>query len=306
MILKDFPGYFRDTIVIAISPHPDDSVLGAGGLIHRLTDTIAWTNAGIDAGSFPVVYTICMTAGTRGVDDEYLLRFALGRMKEKEPDLATYLLAKSGGGPIDKELERRLTVIREEIRHQESSAEGRLLRVKETRFLNLRDLYHNHTISANDRTIMNETITSLYAEHPERRRIILLPHRDDMHPVHGLSTSVVIDIVENEVGWENTLLWQYESPWITFTPHQVEVVIPFDGIAMATKAEAMAVHRSQEYRTNYSDVARYGAQMRAETYPELLGGFGTSGHSWDYVEAFQELRPVNVFEMPNASVEGLV
>jgi hypothetical protein len=37
--------------------------------------------------------------------------------------------------------------------------------------------------------------------------------------------------------------------------------------------------------------------MRAETFPELLGGFGQSAHHWDYIEAFQELRPVTVLEM---------
>jgi len=122
-----------------------------------------------------------------------------------------------------------------------------------------------------------------------------------MHPVHGLSTSLVLHIIENDLEWQNTSVWQYESPWITFTPHQVEIIVPFDGIAMATKAEAMAVHRSQEYRTNYSDVARYRAQMRAETFPELLGGFGSSSRLWDYVEAFQELRPVSILEVAKIS-----
>ena len=298
MISAGFYERFARTLVIVISPHPDDSVLGAGGLVHRLTDPVAWGNVGIPEDERPAVYTIVMTAGTRGVDDEYLRRFALGRIREKNPALADYLLRRMAGEPAEADLERELSVIRENVRRNESVAEGRMLRVRESFFLNLRGMYDEHATSAEDRKIVKQTVHSLLARHPGWSRLVLVPHRDDMHPVHKLSTSLVIDILESDLAWEGVTVWQYESPWITFTPHQVEIVVPFDGIAMATKAEAMAVHRSQEYRTKYSDVARYRAQMKAETFPELLSGFGHSGQPWDYVEAFQELRPVTVLETP--------
>ena len=299
MISAGFYERFARTLVLVISPHPDDSVLGAGGLVHRLTDPVAWSNAGMPEDDRPAVYTIVMTAGTRGVDDEYLRRFALGRIREKNPALADYLLRRTAGEPESREMEKELSVIRENVRRNESLAEGRLLRVRKSFFLNLRGMYEDHATSAEDRTVVKETMDDLIARHGDWDRLVLVPHRDDMHPVHKLSTSLVVDILESDLVWQGVTVWQYESPWITFTPHQVEIVVPFDGIAMATKSEAMAVHRSQEYRTKYSDVARYRAQMKAETFPELLGGFGYSGQPWDYVEAFQELRPVTVLETPS-------
>ena len=298
MIRQGFCRRFARTLVIVVSPHPDDSVLGAGGFIHRLTDRAAWERqAEISEPDWPVVYTIVMTSGSRGVDDEYLRRHAMNHVREVEPALGDYLLRKVAGRDDSPENERALGRVREEVRRRESLAEARLLGVRESVFLNLRGIYHDHTISDEDRHAVSQLIHSLLARHPDWPRLFLVPHRDDMHPVHSLCTSLVGDFVEKELRWQNTAVWQYESPWITFSPHQVEYVVAFDGIGMATKAEAMAVHRSQEYRTKYSDVARYAGQMRAETFPELLGGFGQPGYHWDYVEAFQELRRITVFEV---------
>lgn len=297
MIAHEFHRRFARTLIIVVSPHPDDSVLGAGGFIHRLTDRTAWERqSDIPESDRPALYTIVMTSGSRGVDDEYLRRHAMSHVTGVSPALGEYLLRKATGGSEDPENEQRLVQVREEIRRRESLAEARILRVKESFFLNLRGVYHDHTVSDDDRKSVGDLIRTLVARHPDWPCLFLVPHRDDMHPVHNLCTSLVVEFVERGLAWRNAAIWQYESPWITFSPHQVEFVVAFDAIGMATKAKAMAVHRSQEYRTKYSDVARYSAQMRAETFPELLGGFGQSGYHWDYVEAFQELRPVTIFE----------
>jgi len=295
MITQGFYETFARTVVLVVSPHPDDSVLGAGGLIQRLTDRVAWTrDSGLPEDEWPIVYTIVMTSGSRGVDDQYLRLYLMGKGREKNEGLADYVARRAAGAPPEPERDHALAHLCEEIRHQESQAEARILQVRERFFLSLRGIYEQHTITPEDRTVARDLICSLSDRHPDMRRLVLVPHRDDVHPVHKLSTTLVADIIEKDLVWRNTTVWQYESPWVNFSPHQIEIVVPFDGIAMATKAEAMAVHRSQEYRTKYSDIARYRAQMMAETFPELLGGFGQSGHRWDYVEAFQELRPVVV------------
>jgi len=299
MVTQSFYQKFARTLVIVVSPHPDDSVLGAGGLIYRLTDRTSWERqSDVPEEEWPAVYTIVMTSGSRGVDDEYLRRFTMKRIREDDPALGEYLLRKSEGRADDPQREQALTKLRTEIRRQESLAEARILRVRESFFLDLQGIYYRHTIEPQDRKVFRDLVFSLVDRHPGWSCLFLVAHRDDMHPVHKLSTSLVVEIVENEYSWKGMCIWQYESPWFTFSPHQVEIVIPFGGIGMATKAEAMAVHRSQEYRTKYSDVARYSAQMRAETYPELLGGFGQSEYHWDYVEAFQELRPVTILTVP--------
>lgn len=298
MVTRQFYQKFARTVVFVISPHPDDSVLGAGGFIHRLTDPVAWaTQSSIPEADRPVVYTVVMTSGSRGVDDEYLRRYQMNRLREKDSDLADYLLTKMATAETDPKREKQIAKFREDLRRQESIAEGRILRVRESHFLNLGGIYYNHTISGEDRNTFRALMDELIARHEGWQRLVLVAHRDDMHPVHKLSTQAALDYVDAELKWENTRVWQYESPWITFSPHQVEIVIPFDGIGMATKAEAMSVHRSQEYRTRYSDVARYRAQMKAETFPELLGGFGQSAYQWQYVEAFQELRPTMIYEL---------
>ena len=299
MLQKDFYEKFVRTLVIVISPHPDDSVLGAGGLIHRLTDHVAWERCcKAPREDWPVVYTIVMTPGARGVDDEYLRRYAMKRLNAQNPALVEYLMLKMSGGETKPDLERELSAVREDIRRQESTAEARILRVKESIFAGLEGIYHDHTITSEDRAKFSEIVTRLLADYDGWHRLILVPHRDDAHPVHKMSTELACDLAEQELLWKDTSIWQYESPWITFTPSQIDTVITLDGIGMATKAEAMAVHRSQEYRTKYSDVARYRAQMKAETLPELLGGFGSADSTWDYVETFQVLHPVAVLGLP--------
>jgi LmbE family N-acetylglucosaminyl deacetylase len=298
MISSSLYERFARTLVIVVSPHPDDSVLGAGGLIYRLTDTADWAqHTDLEENALPAVYTFVMTSGSRGLDDEFLRRFAMTAIRETDPLLADYIIRKGSSGEVQPELEKRLALIRADIRRQESQAEARILRVKESYFLDLKGVYYDHTISDADRAAVRNQLATLRDRHPGFSVLFLVAHRDDVHPVHKLSTELIVGIVENDLHWRDTAVWQYESPWITFTPHQIECVVPFGSIGMATKAEAMSVHRSQEYRTRYSDVARYSAQMRAETFPELLGGFGQSAHHWDYIEAFQELRPVTVLEM---------
>ena len=303
MISKEFYQRFARTVVLVISPHPDDSVLGAGGLIHRLTDPVAWSApSGVEEADWPAVYTVVMTSGSRGVDDEYFRRYQMDRLQRQDPGLSEYLLRRMSGADRDDACEAALNAIREDLRCEESVAEGRILRVRESFFLKLPGIYENHAVSEDDRATAGELLTSLVERHDGWQRLVLVPHRDDMHPVHKLSTSLVLDFIDDVFRWRDTRVWQYESPWITFGPHQVEVVVPFDGIGMATKAEAMSVHRSQEYRTRYSDVARFRAQMKAETYPELLAGFGQSAHQWQYVEAFQEMRPVMIYELVDLAI----
>ncbi len=299
MLHKDFFEKFARTVVVVISPHPDDSVLGAGGLIHRLTDKVEWArHSDATEEDWPVVYTFVMTPGGRGVDDEYLRRYVLNRIKERDVGLAEYLMRKMSGADTDPEREAQLKAIREDIRQHESASEARILRVRQSFFLDLHGIYHEHMITAEDDRRFRETICPLLASHEGCHKLFLVPHRDDMHPVHKLSTEIVVNFIEQDLNWESTVVWQYESPWITLPPNQIDTVVLFDSIGMATKAEAMAVHRSQEYRTKYSDVARYRAQMKAETLPELLGGFGSTDMGWDYVEAFERLHPVAILGMP--------
>jgi len=131
MIEQEFHKRFARTVVVTISPHPDDSVLGAGGLIHRLTDTVAWdAQSGVSREDYPHVYTIVMTPGARGVDDEYLRRYALNRIRTQDSELADYLMLRLANGEQDADREKQLNTVREELRRQESTSEGRILRVK--------------------------------------------------------------------------------------------------------------------------------------------------------------------------------
>ena len=298
MVNNRFFDLFRRTLVVVVSPHPDDSVLGAGGLISRLTDEATWVQySGHPPSEFPVVYTLVMTSGSRGIDDEYLRTALLDQIRSGDAGLADYLVSKGKGSSADPEFESKLALVRAGIRREESRAEAQELKVRESVFLDLKGIYYDHTIAAADREATREHVLRFRERYPGYSMLFLVAHRDDMHPVHKLSTQLIVDIAEKDLQWDATAVWQYESPWITFTPHQVEYVVPFDSVSMETKVRAMAKHRSQEYRTRYSDVARYSAQMRAETFPELLGGFGQSNYQWDYIEAFQELRPVRVLEV---------
>jgi hypothetical protein len=101
----------------------------------------------------------------------------------------------------------------------------------------------------------------------------------------------MMKIIREDRNFKNADVWLYESPWIDLDNTEVNVLLPLDKHAMFAKCQAMAMHRSQESRTRYTDVARGKSRYRAEVLPELLFGHGTSGESWDYVEAFQWKQP---------------
>ncbi|MFC1596797.1 PIG-L deacetylase family protein [Planctomycetota bacterium] len=290
--LKEFP-YTR---VIVISPHPDDGVLGCGGLLCKLNDS---PHVHADISVF------VMTPGYRGVDaDFYEQNEKTGRenlerwpglpapQPQNEPELLCALRSRLGeafdhfGLPGDEEDQKLKNIIRTAIRYGESRRDCDVLGLdprRTLRFLALPILY--------DRRICPRELTRLRRElytaaDYEKANLVLVPHPDDPQPAHQVVTEAAIRALDPEIEWH---IWYYQSPWHTIPPHAIDVVVSLNNQELYRKRAAAEAHQSQIDRTPYGEIVLAEASLNADVLPELVLGFGAKcAHALGkYCEVFQ-------------------
>ena len=84
----------------------------------------------------------------------------------------------------------------------------------------------------------------------------------------------------------NVEIWEYDSPWSTTEPYNINVILPLEKHAIFAKLQGISMHQSQEVRTKYTNVAWAKNKSIAETLPELLFGFSGGGLDWEFLEVF--------------------
>ena len=270
--------------VLVISPHPDDSVLGCGGLVFKLTSH-PQTRSRVKVTIFS------MTPGYHGVDADFFREHqAAGReMLTCWPGLATsefeddsQLMAavkeKLGNdfdrfGTSDDDDRKKLdNVIKAAIRCGESRRELDALGLTEPsalRFLALPRLY-TKCIYPEELVRFRRELND--AADPEACNLLLVPHPDDPQLAHQAVTEAALRALDPAYEWH---IWYYPSPWYRIPPTAIDVIVPLNDEELYRKRAAAETHRSQTVRTPYGKFVMSVAGLNADVLPELLLGFGS-------------------------------
>jgi len=266
-LTQEFFDYFSNRVVIIVSPHSDDSAISCGGLIYYLRNCKLWQVH----GKCPPVNILIMTKSPTGVGPDYFKEYStyIGFKEETIDSLGAEAYAK--------------------IRFNESLAEKMLLDTN-SHWLKLPKKMLEDKKSESVKTFgafLDQTILAPIKK--DYTPLFLIPQFGDQHRTHQIVTEFMLKVIRE---WPSKKLsgaelWMYESPWGALDTSDINRVIPLDKHAMFAKCQAISMHQSQEVRTQFTDVALARSRYYAETLPEsLIGGYGSGGLEWDYVEVF--------------------
>lgn len=269
--------------VLVISPHPDDSVLGCGGLVFKLASHR-------QARSRVKITVFSLTPGYHGVDAGFFRECgAVGRenlvrwpgVPETELDDDARLIAalreRLGedfdlyGEPGESDQKKLENIIRTAIRFGESSREVETLglsRPSALRFLALPRLYSGCICPGELVRLRNELNQ---AADQGACNLLLVPHPDDPQPAHQVVTEAALRALDPALQWH---IWYYQSPWYRMSPYAIDVIVPLNDEELYRQRAAAETHRSQTIRTPYGKYVMSGASLNADVLPELLLGFG--------------------------------
>jgi len=264
LLSEQFFDFFSEHTVIVISPHSDDSAIGCGGLIYYLRNKKLWQAHGKEC---PPVNVLVAKGSPRGVTAGYLKTYCtcIG-FKEL---LSEKLI--NGG--------------KEAIRFNESKAEEILLDTR-SYWLHLDKLEEKNKSRLDDKKTIIDSLRKIIDN--TRHPLFLIPQLTDQHVAHRDLAKLLVSIL-HKLQLSEVEVWTYESPWSTFDPlniYDINIIIPLDKHAIFAKCQAISMHRSQEIRTRFSDVARTHSKRIAEILPEMLFGYGKASRRRDYVEVF--------------------
>ena len=296
-------GDFPYASVLVISPHPDDSVLGCGGLVFKLTSHR-------ETRSRVKITVFSMTPGYHGVDSDFfrecetigrenLLRWPGVPQAELEDDARLIgALRECLGDDFDlygnsgeSDQQKLENIIRTAIRFGESSREVETLGLSDPsalRFLALPRLYSGCICPGELVRLRNELNQA--ADQGEGN-LLLVPHPDDPQPAHQAVTEAALRALDPALKWH---IWYYQSPWYRMSPYAIDAIVPLNDEELYRKRAAAETHRSQTIRTPYGKYVMSGASLNADILPELLLGFGGKHLNvfGKYCEVFQmRLRP---------------
>ncbi|NLF72111.1 MAG: hypothetical protein GX575_24020 [Candidatus Anammoximicrobium sp.] len=295
-------GDFPYASVLVISPHPDDSVLGCGGLVFKLTSHR-------ETRGRVKVTVFSMTPGYHGVDADFFRDYAaVGRENllrwpgvpeaalEDDTRLIAALRECLGddfdlyGNPGADDQTKLENVVRTAIRFGESSREVETLGLTHPaalRFLALPRLYFKCLCPA-ELVRLREELNQ--AADPTNGNLLLVPHPDDPQPAHQAVTEAALRALDPALNWH---IWYYPSPWYRMPPCTIDAIVPLNDEELYRKRAAAETHRSQTIRTPYGKYVMSGASMNADILPELLLGFGgrSTNAFGKYCEVFQMRLP---------------
>ncbi|NLF68897.1 MAG: hypothetical protein GX575_07560 [Candidatus Anammoximicrobium sp.] len=293
---------FPYACVLVISPHPDDSVLGCGGLVFKLTSHR-------ETRSRVKITVFTMTPGYHGVDSDFfregaavgrenLLRWPGVPHTELEDDCRLMAALRDCLGddfdvyskPGESDQKKLENIIRTAIRFGECCREVETLGLPPAsalRFLALPRLY-SKCICPGELVRLRHELSQAADE--GECNLLLVPHPDDPQPAHQAVTEATLRALDPALKWH---IWYYPSPWYRMPPCAIDAIVPLNDEELYRKRAAAETHRSQTIRTPYGKYVMSGASLNADILPELLLGFGgrCTNAFGKYCEVFQMRLP---------------
>jgi len=247
--------------VVLFSPHPDDDVISAGGILRKLEQNendvlVAYQTSGniavFDHEVRRYLDFLRRTAGDLGYGNERLgplLRDIESFLSDKEP------------GQVDSDL---VLTLKRHIREVEavSAIETLRLRPSQARFLNMpfyqTGLVRKDPIGPRDVEIILELLE-------ERRPEILLVAGDlsDPHGTHRMCKEAVERALER-YGGEPPEVWYYRGAWQEWSVAEADLLVPLSEEELRLKISAIFKHQSQKDRAPFPGVDEREFWQRVE------------------------------------------
>ncbi len=236
----------RGKTVICFSPHPDDDVISAGGLLRKLV---------INGNRLVVAY---MTSGNIAVFDHDVLRYVdvlerLASAGTLEPDrvgelsarIRGFLAAKAPGQVDSPDVQELKRIIREA--EAVSGIETLGLRRNDARFLDL-PFYRTGTvrkapIGPDDVAIVRDLIA---AEQPDL--LLVAGDLSDPHGTHRLCKDAIDAALVDLFPGTTTPpeVWLYRGAWQEWPVTDATWLVPLSQEELRTKIQAIFKHQSQK------------------------------------------------------------
>ncbi len=232
----------RQKRVIVFSPHPDDDVISAGGLLGKLHQ---------NENDIVVAY---QTSGNIAVFDhevrrhiDFFRRFtsAFGKAAELEVVLeeASTFLANKQPGEVDSPAVQKIKRI---IREAEavSGIETLGLRREQARFLNL-PFYQTGQVKKDPIGPADVQIVLDLLEEQQPDLILVAGDLSDPHGTHRMCLSAIEQALTQYSG-EAPQVWYYRGAWQEWPLHHADILVPMSQEELQTKIFAIFKHQSQK------------------------------------------------------------
>jgi glucosamine-6-phosphate deaminase len=251
----------RGLRIVVFSPHPDDDVISAGGILWKLRQNqndvvVAYMTSGniavFDHEVRRYLDFIRRTAGDFGYENERL-RSLLGEVEEflsgKEPgrmDTETVLM-----------LKRRLREV-----EAVSAIETLGLRPEQTRFLNL-PFYQTGAVRKDP---LGERDVEIVLELLEAHRPEIILVAGDLSDPHG-THRMCKDAIELALGrytGQAPEVWLYRGAWEEWSIAEADILVPMSEEELRLKISAIFKHQSQKDRAPFPGVDEREFWQRVE------------------------------------------
>ena len=251
----------RGKRIIVFSPHPDDDVISAGGIVHKLQENgndvlVAYQTSGniavFDHEVRRYLDFLRRTADDFGYGNERLIAF-IGEVDG--------FLARKKPGEMDP---RVVLTLKRRIREVEavSAIDALGLRPEQARFLNL-PFYQTGKVRKDP---IGEQDVEIILELLDERRPELVLVAGDLSDPHGTHRmcKAAIDRALGRYRGEAPEVWLYRGAWQEWPITEADILVPMSEEELRRKISAIFKHQSQKDRAPFPGVDEREFWQRVE------------------------------------------